>query len=88
MRWRDAVREPKLRGWVGWDVHRHQRVIWIDERRCIGEGIRGCRRRCILGNRQDVKLRDEGDGDASICGHLGGWLDEYMFAVLFVEKCS
>ena len=49
-------------------------MIWIDERRCIGELIVGRRRRCEFRNGQDIELRDEGDGDASICGHLGGMM--------------
>ncbi len=64
-------------------------MIWIDERRCIGEGIRRCRRWCIFGDSQDIKLRDEGNGDASIGGHLVGWVEACFFAVLlFVERCS
>ena len=63
-------------------------MIWIDERRCIGKGIGGFCRWCIFGNCEDIELGDEGDGDASVCGHLAGWVDVLFSAVLsLVDKC-
>lgn len=53
-------------------------MIGTDERWCTGEGIRGCCRRRIFGNGQDVELGDEGDSDASISGHVGSWVGDVL----------
>lgn len=71
MRCLDAVHEPKLRTRIGGNVDRDQVLAKINEGRCLKEGII-CRSfgRGILGNCQDIELRYQGEGDASISWHL------------------